>query len=294
MTLPPNAILFGSGLERVAIRPITPHIYWITHCLGDLAQDYYRDYFAMLPDADRYTGSRIVDYPFSAFLIVDERSMLIDTCGPRQQAATLEAVEHILDGRSLDYIWISHVELPHAGNSPALKRRYPEAQIITVAGGEHYQLHALENAQTAAPGDIIKLGRHTVEMVDALFVDHGLSQWLYERTTGFFFSADWGHNLHAPACGECFQFLDEMLAHSYTQSLYTDDIRVNAWYQFPWLAWTDPNELAAAIDDLFEQYPVIIFAPSHGSIIRRDFGRFIPLLKEGMTQAAAMPFSHAL
>ncbi len=296
MTHPPDTVVFGTGIERVAIRPITDNIYWITHCLGDLAQEYYRDYFAMLPDADRYTGSRVVDYPFSAFLIVDNYSMLIDTCGPRQQKATLEAVEHILNrnSRTLDYIWISHVELPHAGNSPALKRRYPNAQIIAVAGGENYQLHALDNAQLATPGDTINLGYHTIEMVGALFVDHGLSQWLYEEKTGFLFTADWGHNLHAPACGECFQFLDEMLANDYTESLYIDDVRVNAWYQFPWLAWADPTHLETAIDRLFKQYQVNIFAPSHGNIIRRDFGRFIPLLKQGMAQAAAMPFSHAL
>jgi flavorubredoxin len=259
-----------------------------------LAQEYYRDYFAMLPDADRYTGSRIVDYPFSAFLIVDEHPLLIDTCGPRQQTAALQAIEHILAGRSLGYIWISHVELPHAGNTPTLKRRYPEAQIITVAGGENYQLHALHNARMVSPGETINLGRRSVEMVDALFVDHGLSQWLYESESKFLFTADWGHNLHAPAYGECFQFLDEMLDQKYTEELYIDDVRVNAWYQFPWLAWTEPDELAAAIRQLFQKYQVNIFAPSHGSIIRHDFGRFIPLLIQGMTQAAAMPFSHTL
>ncbi len=289
--LPPDTVVFGAGLERVAVRPITPGIFWLTHCLGDLAADYYGNYFALLPDADRYTGSRVVDYPFSAFLIVDDQSLLIDTCGPRQQGPFLQALDHLLGEKSLDYIWISHVELPHAGNAPAIKRRWPQAQIVTVAGGENYHLHGLENAVTAAPGETIQLGSHVVEMVDPLFVDHGLSQWLFERTTGFFFAADWGHNLHAPARGECFQFVDEMLAASYTRTLFTDDVRVNAWYQFPWLAWTDPEEIAAAVAALFDRYPVQIFAPSHGNVIRRDFPSFIPLLSEAMRQAAAMPFS---
>jgi flavorubredoxin len=292
MSLPPDTVLFGEGLERVAVRPITADIYWITHCLGELAQEIYRDYFSMLPDADQYSKNRVVDYPFSAFLIVDERSMLIDTCGPRQQAATLQAIQHILGERPLDYIWISHVELPHAGNTPAIKRLYPAAEVITVAGGEHYQLHALDAARMVAPGERMSLGRHTVEMVDALFMDHGLSQWLYERETGFFFSADWGHNLHAPACGECFQFLDEMLAGTYSEELFVEDVKVNAWYQFPWLAWTEPDEIASAVAGLFDQYQVKIFGPSHGNVIRRDFGRFVPLLEEGMRRVAAMPFSH--
>lgn len=289
-----TAVIFGSGIERVAVRAITPNIYWITHCLGELAKDYYQEYFALLPNADDYSGNRIVDYPFSAFLIVDDKTMLIDTCAPRQQAAMLQAVAAVLDGRSLDYIWISHIELPHAGNAPALKKLYPQAQIMTVAGGENYELHGLQNAITCAPGETLALGQHTVKMVDALFVDHGLSQWLCEYKTGFFFTADWGHNLHAPACGECFQFLDEMLAGSYTKELFVDDVKVNAWYQFPWLAWCDADEIGTAVDQLFQQYDVNIFAPSHGNVIRQEFKQFIPLLKEGMQRAVALPFPHNL
>lgn len=288
------ATVYGEGTERVAIRPITDNIFWLTHCLGELANDYYKEYFATLPDAENYAGSRVVDYPFSAFLIVDEKSLLIDTCGPKQRTAFMAALAHGLNGRELDYIWISHVELPHAGNAATIKRRYPNAQIVTRAGGENYELHGLESALNVAPGDLIQLGQHTVEMVDPLFVDHGLSQWLYEQTTGMLFSADWGHNLHEPARNECFQFVDEMLAAAYDIDTYVDDVKINAWYQFPWLAWTDPDEIANAVRGLFERYDVHIFAPSHGNIIRQDFKQFIPLLQEGMRRAAAMPFSHVL
>ncbi len=289
-----EARIFGDGLERVAVRAITPNIFWLTHCLGDLAADYYKEYFAPLPNAEAYAGNRIVDYPFSAFLIVDDKSLLIDTCGPKQQDAFLEALQFCLAGKTLDYIWISHVELPHAGNTPAIKRIYPAAQTITVAGGDNYDLHGLENAQLAAPGDVIALGAHTVEMVDALFVDHGLSQWLYERTTGMLFTADWAHNLHEPACGHCFKFLDEMLETGYDTDTLVEDIKVNAWYQFPWLAWSDGDKIDTAIDRLFEQYDVNILAASHGNIIRRDFKPFIPMIKEGMRGAVAMPFSNVL
>ncbi len=284
--------IFGKGLERVAVRPITDNIFWLTHCLGDLAQEFYAEYFSLLPNADEYAGTRVVDYPFSAFLIVDEKSMLIDTIAPRQKETMLQAVDFALAGRPLDYIWISHIELPHAGNAVPLKRQHPEAQLVTVRGGDHYELHSLATALQVAPGDVLNLGQHVVEMVDPLFVDHGLSQWLYERTTGFFFSADWGHNLHEPACGQCFQFLDEMVADSYTNRLFIDDVKVNAWYQFPWLAWCDAEEVATAVAQLFQRYDVQIFAPSHGNIIRQDVAQYIPLLQEGMRQAAAMPYSH--
>ena len=157
-----------------------------------------------------------------------------------------------------------------------------------MAGSDHYELHSLQDALLVVPGEVIELGNHTVEMVDPLFVDHGLSQWAYERQTGFLFTADWGHNLHEPACGQCFQFLDEMLAGDYSTDILVDDVKVNAWYQFPWLTWTDPDELAAAVIDLFQRYAVNIFAPSHGNLIRKDVDHYVQHLAEGMRQAAVM------
>ena len=132
-------------------------------------------------------------------------------------------------------------------------------------------------------------------MVDALFVDHGLSQWLYEQKTGMLFTADWGHNLHEPDCGQCFQFMDEMLGSAnYSEALMIDDIKVNAWYQFPWLAWAEGERILAAIDELFAQYDVKILAPSHGNVIRYEAGQYVEHLKEGMRRAVDLPFSHVL
>lgn len=280
--------LFGAGLERVAVRPITPDIFWITHCLGELAKDYYTEYFALLPNAGDYSGRRIVDYPFSAFLIRDEKSLLIDTVAPRQQAAMLQALEFILGDQPLDYIWISHVELPHAGNAPAIQRRYPRAKIVALDEGEHYALHGLAGAQLVSPGQAIALGQHTLEIVEALFVDHGLSMWAYERRTGLLFTADWAHNLHEPARQECFLFLDEMEAGGYARALHLDDVKVNAWFQFPWLRWTDPDKIARAVEQLFQRYDVKILAPSHGNVIRQNVGQYVALLQAAMRQAAAL------
>jgi flavorubredoxin len=286
--------IFGEGVGRVAVREIVEDIYWVTHCLGDQAKYYYGNYFSSLPEPHDYYDKRVVDYPFSAFLIDDEQPLLIDTIAPTQRENTLRAVRHILGERQLAYIWISHIELPHAGNTPALQRLYPPARVVAVKGGDHYGVHGLENALLVSPGDVIELGRHSLEIVEPLFADHGLSQWAYERSTGFFFSADWGHNLHEPALGQCFMFLDEMEPTGYTRELFIDDVKINAWYQFPWLMWSDPDRVAHAVGELFDRYDIKILAPSHGNIIRQDMDKFIAPLKEGMRQAAMMPRHLAL
>ena len=39
-----SVTIFGEGLERIAVREIVPDIFWITHCLGDLAKNYYAEH----------------------------------------------------------------------------------------------------------------------------------------------------------------------------------------------------------------------------------------------------------
>ena len=58
---------------------------------------------------------RRIDIQFSSFLFVDKKSAIIDTLGPMQRTHLMEAVDYVLDGRPLDYVWVSHTELPHAG-----------------------------------------------------------------------------------------------------------------------------------------------------------------------------------
>ena len=283
-----NVTVFGEGIERVAVREITPSITWITHCLGDQVTDYYADFFAGMENPEEFVSNRVVDYPYSAFLIKDDKSILFDTIAPRQRANVLKALELALGDLSLDYIWISHVELPHGGNAAAIQKQYPDARLVTMRGGDHYGLHGLDDALLVAPGDVIELGKHTIEMVDALFGDHGLTQWAYERTTGFFYSADWGHNLHEPSRGQCFMFVDEMEATGYTREQFVDDVKVNARIQFPWLAWTDVDEIAAAVEKFLQQYDIRIFAPSHGNVIRKDPQKYLKLFPEAMRQAVAL------
>ena len=92
-----TAKVFGEGLNRVGVREIVPDVFWLTHCLGDLAKDIYADYFALLPNPEAYVSDRVVDYPFSAFLFRDERSCLIDTIGPAQRESVMAALDYVLD-----------------------------------------------------------------------------------------------------------------------------------------------------------------------------------------------------
>ncbi len=273
--------VFGEGLGRVGVREIVPNLYWLSHCLGEHAPNWMEVYRGVPVEMK----TRRIDIQFSSFLFVDNKSAVIDTLGPMQRTHFMEAIEYVLDGKPLDYVWVSHTELPHAGNANALKARYPEAKFIAANGGDHYEVHGLEGAILVDPGDKIKLGKHTLEMVDPLFVDHGLTQWVYEQRSGFLCTVDWALNFHVTP-NECFKFFDE-LEDSSKHIAY--DLLVNMRTQFPWLAWTNPKQTNAAVDRMFKR-DVKILAPMHAALVRKDMPAYVKLLKRAMVEAAELPF----
>lgn len=274
--------VFGDGLGRVGVLEISPNLYWLSHCLGEHAPNWMDVYRGVPVEMKK----RRIDIQFSSFLFVDKKSAIIDTLGPMQRTHLMEALDYVLDGRPLDYVWVSHTELPHAGNAVALRERYEGSKIVAVNGGDHYEVHGLEKAILVDPGDRIKLGKRTLEIVDPLFVDHGLTQWVYEEETGFLCTVDWALNFHVTPT-ECFKFLDELKE---SLRFLPADLLINMRTQFPWLAWTNPEETNRAIDRLFRSRDVRLLAPMHGAVVREDVGGYVKLLKRAMRGAADAPF----
>lgn len=272
--------IYGEGASRVGVRAITPQIYWICHSAGDQAARLNRGFaedFARVDPAFDPTANDIV---YSAYLFIDEKTFLIDTLGPAQHETMLEALDDLLGGRALDYLWISHTELPHAGNTAAIVRAHPGVEILTVGGHDHYVLHGLGDAKQLSYGDTVPLGAHTLEIIEPLFVDHALTQWLYEPGTGFMCCVDWALNPHNE--GQSFLFMDELEAAGYSPEQFKRNVSVTNCVVFPWLRWADPDEVAARIDAFYARYDIRIFAPSHTNVIRRDADKYMAALRDAM------------
>jgi len=206
--------------------------------------------------------------------------LLLDTLGPAQHDTVLEALDDLLAGRSLDYLWVSHTELPHAANAAAIRRVHPEIQIMTVSGHDHYEVHGLGDAHQSSYGDKIELGKHTVEIIKPLFVDHALTQWIFEHKSGFMCPVDWALNAHNEH--QCFRFMDEMEEVGYSAERFMHDVSITNCVVFPWLRWADPDEIVLAIDTFFNTYDIRIFAPSHTNVIRKDVPKYMAALREAM------------
>jgi len=138
-----------------------------------------------------YRPGRTLHISQSAFLLVGEESLLFDTLSPAASDQILADVSEILGERTLDYLVVSHPDVPHAGNTYRILAAHPGARLVAPALGDTHELYHLEDALLVAPGDELDLGGHRVRFVEATFLDAAMSIWMREENTRTLFPVDW-------------------------------------------------------------------------------------------------------
>lgn len=132
---------------------------------------------------------------YNTYVILDEKTALMDTVDPRKTDEWLTEVEGLLAGRPLDYLVIQHMEPDHAGSVAALVTRHPEVTLVGNAKtfpilsqftGETYAGRTL----TVAEGDTLALGRHTLTFVMAPMIHWPEVMVSFDAPSGTLFSAD--------------------------------------------------------------------------------------------------------
>src|SRR5215469_14453887 len=67
---------------------------------------------------------------YNSYLIVDDKTALIDTVEFTTAADYMECIAAHLNGRKLDYLVVNHMEPDHAGMIGALMAYYPKLKIV--------------------------------------------------------------------------------------------------------------------------------------------------------------------
>ena len=132
---------------------------------------------------------------YNSYLIVDEKTALLDTADASVSAQFMENVLHVLDGRPLDYLVVNHMEPDHCANIAALALRFPEMQIVGNAKtfvflNQFYDLDLTGRTVTVKEGDTLSLGSHTLRFVLAPMVHWPEVMVTYEESEKLLFSAD--------------------------------------------------------------------------------------------------------
>ena len=75
-----------------------------------------------------YSVPRGVSY--NSYLLLDEKTVLFDTVDKAVGPLFFENVEHVLNGRDLDYVVIHHMEPDHSATFLELLLRYPNVKVV--------------------------------------------------------------------------------------------------------------------------------------------------------------------
>lgn len=71
---------------------------------------------------------------YNSYLVLDDKVALFDTVDCRFSGEWLDNVKKALDGRTVDYLIVQHVEPDHSGSITAFEKEYPNAKIVASSG----------------------------------------------------------------------------------------------------------------------------------------------------------------
>ncbi|MCK1516956.1 MBL fold metallo-hydrolase [Bradyrhizobium sp. 190] len=252
-------------------REVAPSVFWMGHCVeGDLA-------------------GAPVHLHVSVFLITGScQSLLVDTGVPTKQGwIELERqLDEILAGRALDWVFVTHLELPHAGNLARLVQKYPGMRILTDKRDFHLYYPELLSLLTPVHESlVVELGGgYQLEFLDAPIKDLVSSAWAFERKTRVMFVADgfsYAHNgtrdqdddpTHLD--GECALMSSEL---PYSPKIeFAETLNQAALF---WTRFRKSDEIMNSVRKLIDQKKPDLIAPAHGCVID-NLDSVEPVLRE--------------
>lgn len=132
---------------------------------------------------------------YNSYVILDEKVAVMDTVDKRAGIEWLENLEKTLEGRTPDYLIISHLEPDHAANIKNLSDQYPDMKIVGNAKifsmlPQFFDMDIEDKKIIVAEGDELCLGSHTLQFFMAPMVHWPEVMVEYEKSEKVLFSAD--------------------------------------------------------------------------------------------------------
>ncbi len=148
-------------------------------------------------NVDLFEGQYVVPngMAYNSYVIIDEKIAVMDTADVHFKDEWMANLKAALDGRSPDYLVVSHMEPDHSANIAAFLQEYPKATVVatrmafTMMGqffGDDYASRRI----VAAEGSTLPLGKHTLTFYTAPMVHWPEVMVTYDSTDKVLFSAD--------------------------------------------------------------------------------------------------------
>lgn len=148
-------------------------------------------------DIDLFESQYVVPngIAYNSYLIMDEKIAVMDTVDRRGQKEWEQKLVRELDGRTPDYLVISHLEPDHAGSMARIIELFPDITLVSNAKTfsmlpQFFDALAEEKTITVKEGDTLSLGAHTLKFFMAPMVHWPEVMVTYEESEKTLFSAD--------------------------------------------------------------------------------------------------------
>ena len=236
------------------VRKVTDDLYWVG------ANEHRLHLFENIHPIPRGVS-------YNSYLLMDEKTVLFDTVDWAVCREFLNNVEHVLDGRDLDYVIINHLEPDHAASLDEVLLRYPNAKVISNERAfmmmRQFGFNVDGREIEVAEGDAMSFGKHEITWVAAPMVHWPEAMVSFDVTNGVLFSAD--------AFGT-FGALDG--------KLFADEVNFDRdWLDDARRYLTNiVGKYGPHVQDLLKKAGTIdikIICPLHGPVGREDLGYFI-------------------
>ena len=163
-------------------RKVTDDLYWVGG--SDRRLELFENIFPL---------SKGVSY--NSYLLVDEKTVLFDATDHAIGRQFLENVKAVLNGRTLDYLVVNHMEPDHCAMIEDLVLRYPDMKIIGNAKtfpmiSQFFDFDLEGKTVTVKEGDTFSCGAHTLHFVMAPMVHWPEAMMTYDEKDKVLFSAD--------------------------------------------------------------------------------------------------------
>ncbi|QIB69741.1 FprA family A-type flavoprotein [Aminipila butyrica] len=163
------------------VRNVTDNLYWVG------ANEHRLALFENIHPIPRGVS-------YNSYLLLDKQTVLFDTVDWAVCRQFLENVEHVLAGRTLDYVVINHLEPDHGASLEEILIRYPKVKIISNEKAfmmmRQFGFSIDGRIDEVKEGDTRSFGKHTVTFAAAPMVHWPEAMVTFDTTNGVLFAAD--------------------------------------------------------------------------------------------------------
>ena len=207
---------------------------------------------------------------YNSYVLLDEKTVLLDTVDASVAGQFFENLEHVLDGRKLDYLIVNHMEPDHCAMIGDLVRRYPEVQVVgnTKTFGmikQFFGTDFAERAVTVKEGDTLATGAHTLHFVMAPMVHWPEVMVTYDEKDKVLFAADGFGTFGA-----------------LNDNIFADEVDFDRdWLDDARRYYTNiVGKYGASVQALLKKasgLEIAVICPLHGPVLTEDLGHYISL-----------------